>query len=34
MREAASRGFLTTPNPTYGYRKVHMQDGAKKSLWL
>ena len=29
MREAASRGFWTTPNAPYGYRKVHVQDGAK-----
>ena len=30
MREAASRGFWITPNTPYGYRKVHVQDGAKK----
>ena len=30
LREAASRGFWITPNTPYGYRKVHVQDGAKK----
>ena len=30
MREAASRGFWITPNAPYGYRKVYVQDGAKK----
>ncbi len=30
MREAASRGFWITPSAPYGYRKVHVQDGAKK----
>ena len=30
MREAASRGFWVAPQAPYGYRKVHVQDGAKK----
>ena len=30
MREAASRGFWMTSNAPYGYRKVYVQDGAKK----
>ena len=30
MREAASRGFWVSTYPPYGYRKVHVQDGAKK----
>ncbi len=30
MREAASRGFWVAPVAPYGYRKVHVQDGAKK----
>ena len=30
LREAASRGFWITPNTPYGFRKVHVQDGAKK----
>ena len=30
MREAASRGFWIAPNAPYRYRKVHVQDGAKK----
>ena len=30
MREAASRGFWVATNAPYGYRKVHVQDGAKK----
>ena len=30
LREAASRGFWVTPNAPYGYRKVHVSDGAKK----
>ena len=30
MREAASRGFWVSPEPPYGYRKVYVQDGAKK----
>ena len=30
MREAASRGFWITPKAPYGYRKVYVQDGAKK----
>ena len=30
MREAASRGFWITTYPPYGYRKVYVQDGAKK----
>ena len=29
MREAASRGFWMTSYPPYGYKKVHVQDGAK-----
>ena len=29
MREAASRGFWMTSYAPYGYRKVHVQDGAK-----
>ena len=29
MREAASRGFWVAPQAPYGYRKVHIQDGAK-----
>ena len=30
MREAASRGFWIAPRAPYGYRKVHVADGAKK----
>ena len=30
MRESASRGFWVTTYAPYGYRKVHVQDGAKK----
>ena len=30
MREAASRGFWLAPNAPYGYKRVHIQDGAKK----
>ena len=30
MREAASRGFWIAPKAPYGYRKVYVQDGAKK----
>ena len=30
MREAASRGFWVATYAPYGYRKVHVQDGAKK----
>ena len=30
MREAASRGFWVSPYAPYGYRKVSVQDGAKK----
>ena len=30
MREAASRGFWVTTYAPYGYKKVHVQDGAKK----
>ena len=30
MREAASRGFWIAPMAPYGYRKVHVADGAKK----
>ena len=30
MREAASRGFWMTTHSPYGYRKVMVQDGAKK----
>ena len=30
MREAASRGFWVATHAPYGYRKVHVQDGAKK----
>ena len=30
MREAASRGFWVSTNAPYGYRKVHVQDGARK----
>ena len=30
MREAASRGFWVATYPPFGYRKVHVQDGAKK----
>ncbi len=30
MREAASRGFWVAPQAPYGYRKVHVLDGAKK----
>ncbi len=30
MREAASRGFWVSTNAPYGYRKAHVQDGAKK----
>ena len=29
MREAASRGFWMTSYAPYGYKKVHVQDGAK-----
>ncbi len=29
MREAASRGFWVAPVAPYGYKKVHVQDGAK-----
>ena len=30
MREAASRGFWVTSHAPLGYRRVHVQDGAKK----
>ena len=30
MRESASRGFWIVSRAPYGYRKVHVQDGAKK----
>ena len=30
MREAASRGFWLTNRAPYGYRRVYVQDGAKK----
>ena len=30
MREAASRGFWVTSYAPYGYKRVHVQDGAKK----
>ena len=30
MREAASRGFWMTTNAPYGYKRVYVQDGAKK----
>ncbi len=30
MREAASRGFWVASRTPYGYRKVYVQDGAKK----
>ena len=30
MREAASRGFWVSPYVPYGYKRVHVQDGAKK----
>ena len=30
MREAASRGFWVTSHAPFGYRRVHVQDGAKK----
>ncbi len=30
MREAASRGFWVTSSAPYGYRRVYVQDGAKK----
>ena len=30
MREAASRGFWVTTFAPYGYKKVYVQDGAKK----
>ena len=30
MRESASRGFWVNANPPFGYRKVYVQDGAKK----
>ena len=30
MREAASRGFWVASRVPYGYRKVYVQDGAKK----
>ena len=32
MREAASRGFWVAPWAPYGYRKVHVQDGAKEPV--
>ena len=34
MREAASRGFWVASKPPYGYRRVMVQDGAKKRLKL
>ncbi len=30
MREAASRGFWVSSRAPYGYKRVHVQDGAKK----
>ena len=30
MREAASRGFWMTTYALYGYKRVHVQDGAAK----
>ena len=30
MREAASRGFWMTTYAPYGYRRLYVQDGAKK----
>ena len=30
MREAASRGFWMTTYAPYGYKRVYVQDGAKK----
>ena len=30
MREAASRGFWMTTYAPYGYKRVHVQDGAAK----
>jgi len=30
MREAASRGFWVSPYVPYRYRRIHVQDGAKK----
>ncbi len=30
MRESASRGFWMTTNAPYGYKRVYVQDGAKK----
>ena len=30
MREAASRGFWVTSGQPFGYRRVYVQDGAKK----
>ena len=30
LREATSRGFWVTPNVPFGYRKVYVQDGARK----
>ena len=29
LRESASRGFWVSARPPYGYRRVHVQDGAK-----
>ena len=34
MREAASRGFWITGSAPYGYRKIMVQDGAKKRVKL
>ena len=34
MREAASRGFWITGSAPYGYRKIMVQDGAKKRAKL
>ena len=34
MREAASRGFWVAPKAPYGYKKVAVQDGAKKRTRL
>ena len=31
MREAASRGFWVTSYAPYGYKRVHVQDGAKEA---
>ena len=31
MREAASRGFWVTTFAPYGYKKVYVQDGVKKT---